>query len=94
MLAFDCAAASDFIHDSKNGWLVSGDDSCAYIERALDITQEASTLTQTRTFARMSVEHHGWDAIATQVETIFQRAIALAIVRTEIGNHEHSFLSR
>jgi glycosyltransferase involved in cell wall biosynthesis len=78
VLAFDCAAASDFIHDSKNGWLVSGDDSCAYIERALDITQEASTLTQTRTFARMSVEHHGWDAIATQVETIFQRAIALA----------------
>ena len=78
VLAFDCAAASDFIHDGKNGWLVSGSDSSAYIKKALDITHEASSLTQTRAFARISVEHLGWDAIATQVETIFQRAIAHA----------------
>ena len=78
VLAFDCAAASDFIHDGKNGWLVSGSDSSAYIKKALDITHEASSLAQTRAFARISVEHLGWDAIATQVETIFQRAIAHA----------------
>ena len=77
VLAFDCAAASDFIHDRKNGWLVSGDDATAYIERALEITRDPSTLTGVREYARVSVEHLGWNAIATQVETIFQRAIAL-----------------
>jgi glycosyltransferase involved in cell wall biosynthesis len=77
VLAFDCAAASDFIHDSKNGWLVSGEDTTAYIDRALAITSDPNTLTAVRDYARLSVEHLGWDAIATQVESIFQSAIAL-----------------
>jgi glycosyltransferase involved in cell wall biosynthesis len=77
VLAFDCAAASDFIHDGKNGWLVSGNDSTTYINRALEITREPKKLAQIREFAQASVEHLGWDAIATQVEAIFQRAIAL-----------------
>ncbi|MBU3647647.1 MAG: glycosyltransferase family 1 protein, partial [Limnohabitans sp.] len=77
VLAFDCAAASDFIHDSKNGWLVSGEDATAYIDRALAITRDPSTLAGLRDYTRASVEHLGWDAIATQVEVIFQRAIAL-----------------
>jgi hypothetical protein len=32
---------------------------------------------QAREFTRLSVEHLGWDEIASQVETIFKRAIEL-----------------
>ena len=77
VLAFDCAAAGEFIQDRKNGWLVPSDEPQTYIERALEITQDSATLAQSREFTRPSVAHLGWDEIAGQVETIFQRAIEL-----------------
>ena len=78
VLAFDCAAAGEFITHHKNGWLADCDAPMAYIQCALDITQDTSTLRAAREHARASVEHLGWDEIAGQVETIFQRAIDLA----------------
>ncbi len=78
VLAFDCAAAGEFITHHKNGWLADCDAPQAYIQCALDITQDTSTLRAAREHARASVEHLGWDEIASQVETIFQRAIDLA----------------
>jgi glycosyltransferase involved in cell wall biosynthesis len=78
VLAFDCAAAGEFITHHKNGWLADCDAPQAYIQCALDITQDTSTLRAAREHARASVEHLGWDEIAGQVETIFQRAIDLA----------------
>ncbi len=78
VLAFDCAAAGEFITHHKNGWLADCDAPKAYIQCALDITQDTSTLRAAREHARASVEHLGWDEIAGQVETIFQRAIDLA----------------
>ncbi len=78
VLAFDCAAAGEFITHKKNGWLADCDDPKAYIQCALDVTQDTFTLAQAREHARVSVEHLGWDEIAAQVETIFQRAIDLA----------------
>ena len=77
VLAFDCAAASDFVTDKKNGWLIDSNEPHTYIQRALDITSDSTTLRQTREFSRHSVEHLGWDEIAGQVEGIFQRAIEL-----------------
>jgi len=77
VLAFDCAAASDFVTDKKNGWLIDSNEPHTYIQRALDITSDSATLRQTREFSRHSVEHLGWDEIAGQVEGIFQRAIEL-----------------
>lgn len=75
VLAFDCAAASDFVTDHKNGWLIDSNEPQTYIRRALEITSEPSTLRQAREFTRASVAHLGWDEIADQVETIFQRTI-------------------
>jgi len=77
VLAFDCAAAGEFIQDRKNGWLVPSDEPHTYLQRALEITQSSATLEQAREFTRPSVAHLGWDEIAGQVETIFQRAIEL-----------------
>ena len=75
VLAFDCAAASDFITDHKNGWLIDSNEPHTYIQRALDITHDADTLRVAREFTRASVAHLGWDEIAGQMESIFQRAI-------------------
>jgi len=77
VLAFDCAAAGEFINDRQNGWLVPSDEPHTYIARALEITQDSATLLQAREFTRVSVAHLGWDAIASQVETIFHHAIEL-----------------
>jgi glycosyltransferase involved in cell wall biosynthesis len=78
VLAFDCAAASDFVIDHKNGWLVDSHEPQTYIQRALDITHDAHTLGLAREFTRTSVAHLGWDEIAAQVEDIFQRTIEMA----------------
>jgi glycosyltransferase involved in cell wall biosynthesis len=77
VLAFNCAAAGEFITHQKNGWLVSCDAPQNYIQTALDINADRSRLTQAREHARISVAHLGWDEIAGQVEQIFERAIEL-----------------
>lgn len=77
VLAFDCAAAGEFISDRKNGWLVNRDDPQAYVHRALEITRDKHTLMQAREFTRPSIEHLGWDEIAGQAEAIFHRAIEI-----------------
>jgi glycosyltransferase involved in cell wall biosynthesis len=77
VLAFDCAAAGEFIKHKINGWLAHCNDRQGYIECALDITKNSSNLTNSREFTRKSIEHLGWDEIASQVEIIFQRAIEL-----------------
>lgn len=77
VLAFDCAAAGEFITHNTNGWLAHYDDRQGYIQCALEITNNSSILKQAREYTRSSIEHLGWDEIACQVETIFQRAIEL-----------------
>ncbi|PUE28856.1 glycoside hydrolase [Limnohabitans sp. Jir61] len=77
VLAFDCAAAGEFITHNTNGWLAHCDDRQGYIQCALEITKNSSILKQAREYTRSSIEHLGWDEIACQVETIFQRAIEL-----------------
>jgi glycosyltransferase involved in cell wall biosynthesis len=77
VLAFDCAAAGEFITHQHNGWLAHRDDRQSYIQTALAITADPHTLLRTREHARASVEQLGWDEIAGQVEALFQRAIEL-----------------
>lgn len=77
VLAFDCAAAGEFITHQKNGWLAHCDHPESYIQSALAITADPQTLRQAREHTRDSVEQLGWDEIAGQVEAIFQRAVEL-----------------
>ena len=77
VLAFDCAAAGEFITHGENGWLARCDDNEDYTRCALSITQDPETLRLARAPAQASVAQLSWDEIAGQVETIFQRAIEL-----------------
>lgn len=78
VLAFDCAAASDFIQDKKSGWLIDSTEPQSYMRCALKITDDPYLLKQAREFTRPSVAHLGWDEIAGEVETIFHRTIELS----------------
>ncbi len=78
VLAFDSAAASEFINHGKNGWLVPVEDQHQFIDNAMTITDDKARLIDARNFTRPSVEHLGWNEIAVQVESIFQRAIDTA----------------
>ena len=75
VLAFDCAAAGEFIVHHQNGWLVPSDEPQSFIECALSISADISKLLHARTFARSSVEHLGWHEIASQVETLLLRVV-------------------
>lgn len=77
VLAFDCAAAGEFITHQHNGWLAHRDDRQSYIQTALAITADPHTFMRAREHTRASVEQLGWDEIAGQVEALFQRAIEL-----------------
>jgi glycosyltransferase involved in cell wall biosynthesis len=78
VLAFDCAAAGEFITHTQNGWLAHCDDSHDYIQCALEITKDTSKLGEARAHAHASVAELSWDEIAGQVEALFQRTIALS----------------
>lgn len=76
VLAFDCAAASELVQDTQNGWLVAGDDAQRYVLKALSITQNKKLLSDIRPYAHASIAHWSWLAIASQVEVILRKAIA------------------
>ena len=76
VLAFDCAAASELIEDAKNGWLVQGEDAQRYVLKALEITQKPDVLRAARPHTHSSIRQWDWQEIATQVETIFRKALS------------------
>jgi len=76
VLAFDCAAASELVQDSSNGWLIPGDDAQAYARKALEVTECKTTLTSAREHTLRSVEELDWGKIAAQVESIFRMTIS------------------
>lgn len=78
VLAYDCAAAGEFIVHQQNGWLAPSDEPRSFIEHALAISADSSKLSLARTFARNSVEHLGWHEIAAQVEGLLLRAVDTA----------------
>lgn len=75
VLAFDCAAASELIEDTKNGWLVQGEDAQRYVLKALEITQKPDVLRAARPHTHSSIRQWDWQEIATQVESIFRDAL-------------------
>jgi glycosyltransferase involved in cell wall biosynthesis len=76
VLAYDCAAATELIKDTYNGWLVEGEDPQRYVLKALKITQHANTLAHARQRTHTSIHQWDWQEITRQVETIF-RMIAM-----------------
>ncbi|WP_233250107.1 glycosyltransferase family 1 protein [Limnohabitans sp. MMS-10A-160] len=81
VLAFDCAAAGEWVIEGQNGWLINGEDDKRYVLKALDICKDKKTLEKARQFTAASVANLDWHAIADQVEHIFRETIEASNIK-------------
>jgi glycosyltransferase involved in cell wall biosynthesis len=77
VLAFDCAAARDWVQHGINGWLVPENNSDGFVDQAVAIFKTPNLLEQVTFSTRQQVVHLDWDQIAEQVESVFWDAIRM-----------------
>jgi glycosyltransferase involved in cell wall biosynthesis len=77
VLAFDCAAARDWVQPNVNGWLVAENNPDGFVEKAVSLFQQPELLEQVTQSTRHQLVHLDWDQIAEQVEGVFWNAIRM-----------------
>ena len=77
VLAFDCAAARDWVQTGVNGWLVAENNPEGFADQAVTIFNSKDLLGQITQSTRQQVVHLDWDQIAEQVESVFWDAIRI-----------------
>ena len=77
VLAFDCAAARDWVQHGINGWLVPENNSDGFVGQAVAIFKTPNLQEQVTFSTRQQVVHLDWDQIAEQVESVFWDAIRM-----------------
>jgi glycosyltransferase involved in cell wall biosynthesis len=77
VLAFDCAAARDWVQTGVNGWLVAENNPEGFAAQAVAIFNNQDALKQITQSTRQQVVHLDWDQIAEQVESVFWDAIRI-----------------
>ncbi len=75
VLAFDTAAAADWVRHEGNGWLVPPGDGEAYPALAASLAREPARLVQARALACAQVAQLDWQQIALQVEALFLQTL-------------------
>ena len=77
VLAFDCAAARDWVQTGINGWLVAENNPEGFAAQAVTVFSSKDLLGQITQSTRQQVVHLDWDQIAEQVESVFWDAIRI-----------------
>jgi len=77
VLAFDCAAARDWVQTGTNGWLVAENNPEGFAAQAVTVFNSKDLLDQITQSTRQQVVHLDWDQIAEQVESVFWDAIRI-----------------
>ena len=77
VLAFDCAAARDWVQTGINGWLVAENNPEGFAAQAVNVFSSKDLLGQITLSTRQQVVHLDWDQIAEQVESVFWDAIRM-----------------
>ena len=77
VLAFDCAAARDWVQTGINGWLVAESNPEGFAAQAVDVFNSKDALDRITQSTRQQVVHLDWDQIAEQVESVFWDAIRI-----------------
>lgn len=75
VLAFDCAAATDWVKPGVNGWLIPEAQPEMYVTTAVRVVQSDALLGQVAASTRAQVGQLDWQEIAEQVEDVFLKAI-------------------
>jgi glycosyltransferase involved in cell wall biosynthesis len=73
VLAFDTAAAGDWVRHGHNGWLLPVDDADGFVRQAAVLARAPSLVRSAAARARGQVAQLDWQQIAQQVEDIFLR---------------------
>jgi glycosyltransferase involved in cell wall biosynthesis len=77
VLAFDCAAARDWVQTGVNGWLVPENYPEGFALQAVEIFKSPSLLAQVTQSTRQQIVRLDWDQIAEQVESVLLDAIRI-----------------
>jgi len=77
VLAFDCAAARDWVQTGVNGWLVAENNPEGFAAQAVTIFNSKDLLEKITQSTRQHVVHLDWDQSAEQVESVFWDAIRI-----------------
>ena len=77
VLAFDCAAARDWVKTGVNGWLVPENDPDGFARKAVEIFNTKNLLSQVTQSTRQQIVRLDWDQIAEQVESVLWDAIRI-----------------
>ena len=77
VLAFDCAAARDWVQTGINGWLVAESNPEGFAAQAVAIFNSKDALDRITQSTIQQVVHLDWDQIAEQVESVFWDAIRI-----------------
>lgn len=77
VLAFDCAAAKDWVQTGMNGWLVSENNHDGFAAQAVSVLKQPLVLDQVTQSTRQQVIHLDWSQIAEQVEIVLLDAIRM-----------------
>jgi glycosyltransferase involved in cell wall biosynthesis len=77
VLAFDCAAARDWVQTDVNGWLVPESQPENFVAKAIEIFKSETLLDDVTNSTRQQIVHLDWDQIAEQVESVFWDAIRI-----------------
>jgi glycosyltransferase involved in cell wall biosynthesis len=76
VLAFNTAAACDWVLHDRSGWLVDGTETDAFAAQARELAQQPHRLAEARLHARTHVAQLDWHQIAAQVEGVFLETMA------------------
>lgn len=77
VLAFDCAAARDWVKPNSNGWLVDENNPDGFAAQALAVMRQPELFDRVTQTTRQQVVHLDWNQIAEQVEGVFLNAIRM-----------------
>ena len=77
VLAFDCAAARDWVQHNLNGWLIPEDRPDDFASKAVEIFKSGNLLDEVTVSTRNQTVHLDWDQIAEQVESVLWDAIRI-----------------
>jgi len=76
VLAFDTAAASEWLVHHHSGWLAPVGDARAYVACARELAEHPERIASARAQARGQVVQLDWQQIAAQVEAVFMEVMA------------------
>ena len=71
VLAFNTAAAADWVQHEGNGWLVPMNDELAYLQMATELACDPQRIARAGERARAQVARLDWQQIASEVEAHF-----------------------